>query len=361
VGVDQVVPVLGNDSSAPDVGETLTVTAVNGGAGPSPTTAGGSVRLQGGQILYTSPTTTGQDTFTYTISDGRGGTATATVTVTVVDFVPKDVGGKVFLDNDNDGVIDSTDQPLGGVEVRLSGTDFTNAAVALSVFTDATGAYNFVGLRPGNYNVQQVQPLYLLDGIDSESSVLASKLAGTNDVFAVSWQATDQSGAITGLNFGERGVNLNSLVDSRGVIQELFASSQPQDGFWIASDLSGASRWSFTLNGWQNAASMSFDIGSDLTSGILTVKDGNGTPYTRTLNLNPANNSGVMAGSDARFRILGRAANGDLIIRIDGTAAECGLNLLPGTVAAAAVPQGEGEGAEFAEAADEVFANAAWA
>jgi hypothetical protein len=319
------------------------------------------VRLQGGQILYTSPTTTGQDTFTYTISDGRGGTATATVTVTVVDFVPKDVRGTVYLDNDNDGVIDSNDQPLGGIEVRLSGTDFTNTAVALSVFTDATGAYNFAGLRPGNYTVQQVQPLYLTDGIETETSALATKLAGTNDQFSITWQATDQSGPITGLNFAERGVNLNSLVDSRGVIQELFASSQPQDGFWIASDLSGSSRWSFTLNGWQNASSMSFDIGSDLTSGILTVKDGNGTTYTRNLYLNPANNTGVMAGSDARFRILGRAANGDLIIRIDGTAAECGLNLLPATVAAAAVPQGEGEAAEFAGAADELFANAAWA
>jgi len=75
----------------------------------------------------------------------------------------------------------------------------------------------------------------------------------------------------------------------------------------------------------------------------------------------PRRNTGVMAGTDARFRILGRAANGDLIIRIDGTAAECGINLLPSSVAAAAVPQGEGEAAEYAESADAIFAESAWA
>ncbi|KFE60960.1 internalin [Hyalangium minutum] len=73
-----VVPVLANDNSGPETGETLTVTAVT-----QPTT-GGAVTLIGGVVRFT-PTANffGTTTFTYTISDGNGGTATATVTVTV--------------------------------------------------------------------------------------------------------------------------------------------------------------------------------------------------------------------------------------------------------------------------------------
>ncbi|MBN1208544.1 MAG: tandem-95 repeat protein, partial [Myxococcaceae bacterium] len=74
-----VVPVLANDTTAPDTGETLTVTGVS-----QPAT-GGTVTLSGGQVSFTpAPNFSGPVTFTYTVSDGNGGTDTATVTVTVV-------------------------------------------------------------------------------------------------------------------------------------------------------------------------------------------------------------------------------------------------------------------------------------
>jgi hypothetical protein len=77
------IPVLANDSTAPDVGETLTVTAVtqsvNGGTVARITTG-----INAGKVSYRPKANfVGIDTFTYTISDGRGGVATATVTVTV--------------------------------------------------------------------------------------------------------------------------------------------------------------------------------------------------------------------------------------------------------------------------------------
>jgi hypothetical protein len=90
LGSDQLINVLGNDSFAPDVQETLSVIGLNGTAADSsgnlaslPTNAGGSVRLVNGHVLYTSPTNTGDDPFTYILSDGRGGTATGTVSVHV--------------------------------------------------------------------------------------------------------------------------------------------------------------------------------------------------------------------------------------------------------------------------------------
>jgi hypothetical protein len=74
------IDVLTNDSFAPDVGETLRVTAVGA------TTNGGTARVGAGgnHVEYDAPANfTGTDTFTYTLGDGKGGTSTATVTVTV--------------------------------------------------------------------------------------------------------------------------------------------------------------------------------------------------------------------------------------------------------------------------------------
>jgi endonuclease I len=72
-----IVNVIANDTSAPDVGETLSVVAVTQGSI-------GNVTLVSGVVRYApSANANGSDSFTYTISDGNGGTATATVSVTV--------------------------------------------------------------------------------------------------------------------------------------------------------------------------------------------------------------------------------------------------------------------------------------
>ncbi|MGV3607065.1 MAG: Ig-like domain-containing protein [Planctomycetaceae bacterium] len=76
------VNVMGNDSSSPDTGETLVVTAVTQG------NKGGTVAIgaNGVDVLYTPAANFyGTETFTYTISDGNGGTATGTVTMTVTN------------------------------------------------------------------------------------------------------------------------------------------------------------------------------------------------------------------------------------------------------------------------------------
>ena len=74
------IDVLGNDDSAPDTGETLTIAAVTQGTNAGVVTITGS----GTGVTYQpAPGFSGTDTFTYTIGDGNGGTATATVTTTV--------------------------------------------------------------------------------------------------------------------------------------------------------------------------------------------------------------------------------------------------------------------------------------
>src|ERR687890_384018 len=74
------INVLANDTSSPDIGETLTITSVTQGV------SGGVVTITGGGTGLTyapAANFTGTETFTYTIGDGNGGTSTATVTMTV--------------------------------------------------------------------------------------------------------------------------------------------------------------------------------------------------------------------------------------------------------------------------------------
>jgi len=74
--------VLANDSIAPDVGETLTITGVTQGS------AGGVVSTDGSTVSYTPPANfEGSETFTYTVDDGNGGVGTATV---AIDILPAD-------------------------------------------------------------------------------------------------------------------------------------------------------------------------------------------------------------------------------------------------------------------------------
>ena len=92
----------------------------------------GSVRLSGGRVLYTPPSTTASDTFRYTIGDGRGGTDSSSVTIGVRDpnnptnnpivrneFITMSAGQSVVIkvlenDSDPDGDTLSLDQVTSG-------------------------------------------------------------------------------------------------------------------------------------------------------------------------------------------------------------------------------------------------------
>src|SRR5690606_23991839 len=83
---DNVLDVLANDSDADN--DTLTVLSAGN------TSHSGVVNLTNGEVRYTpAPDFFGEETFTYTVSDGQGGQDTATVTVTVSNINDDPQGG----------------------------------------------------------------------------------------------------------------------------------------------------------------------------------------------------------------------------------------------------------------------------
>ncbi len=93
-GESAVIPVLANDLDVD--GDPLTVVSTSA-------PMHGTVTLNANGTLLYVPTAgySGQDSFSYTISDGRGGTATATVTIAVA------------IDSDGDGIPDATERTIG--------------------------------------------------------------------------------------------------------------------------------------------------------------------------------------------------------------------------------------------------------
>ncbi|HJT97985.1 MAG TPA: Ig-like domain-containing protein [Rhodanobacteraceae bacterium] len=95
---DNAIDVLANDSD-PD-GDPLAITAVS-------TPAHGSAIAAGASVLYTPAAAfRGDDTFTYTIGDGRGGSASATVRITVGPPNQPPTAGPLSVRVSKGGVID---------------------------------------------------------------------------------------------------------------------------------------------------------------------------------------------------------------------------------------------------------------
>uniref|UniRef100_UPI0012FCD52E Ig-like domain-containing protein n=1 Tax=Azohydromonas aeria TaxID=2590212 RepID=UPI0012FCD52E len=149
-----VLNVLANDTTGPDTGETLSVTAVSQPA------HGGTVTLVNGVVRFTpAPDFFGTTSFTYTVSDGNGGTATATATVTVTPVndapvarpdtltVAEDSGATVVdvLGNDDAGpdtgetlTVTAVTQPAHGGTVTL-----VNGVVRFTPAPDFFGTTSF--------------------------------------------------------------------------------------------------------------------------------------------------------------------------------------------------------------------------
>ncbi|QGW65137.1 DUF11 domain-containing protein [Lysobacter soli] len=114
------------------------------------------------------------------------------------------LGGRVWLDIDNDGAIDAGETGIANVAVTLTGTDRNGVAVSLTTTTAADGSYSFANLVAGNYTVTEpTQPTGTLNG-----RTVAGNAGGTASVpsvtpSAVTAIALGANQAATSYDFGE--------------------------------------------------------------------------------------------------------------------------------------------------------------
>jgi uncharacterized protein (TIGR03382 family) len=281
--------VLANDTSAPDVGETLTITAVT-------QPANGTVTFTASNVSFTpEPDFVGTVTFTYTLSDGNGGTAAATVTMTVspvndppnaVDdsyAVAEDSGANVFTVLDNDTfapdvgetlAITAVTQPAGGT------VTFTPSNVT---FTPAT---NFVGTTSFTYTIS--------DGNGGTDTATVTVTANdTNDPPVAdddSFTVAEDSGA-TAFNV----LANDSSGPDTGETLTITAVTQPANGtvvlaggvvsFTPAPNFNGSTTFTYTLSDGNG--------GTDTANVTVTVTPVNDAPTANNDSFSVAVNSGA--------------------------------------------------------------------
>ncbi|HUE72939.1 MAG TPA: Ig-like domain-containing protein [Pirellulaceae bacterium] len=327
---NQQIFVLANDQvNDPDPGEVLTIVSVIQPVNGSVTIAG-----DGKSVFYTPNVGyEGPDFFTYTVEDNGTNPdnlqATATVTIDVVNFIPTDISGTVWMDTDNDGLMEDHERRLAGVDIRIQGTSFRGITLDQTVQTDINGFYIFLDVEPGDYTVTQSQPFYLKDGKDvfntttnGFDTTIPIVTGSFNDQFTISIPllSTDNpSKTLSGNNFGEMGLD-SAYIN----IAELLASTT-NNGFLLAIGPGSESLWHQKMDGWDGALSCSVVLNST-DSLTFSVFDG---VTTRTTTLTQSGTT--------RFRIVGQDGSGGYLIRIEGSAEDFGWTL------AAAQPQAEGE------------------
>jgi uncharacterized repeat protein (TIGR01451 family) len=128
------------------------------------------------------------------------------------ELKPASIQGFVYLDSNQDGVRQTTETPLLGVTVELKGTTIDGEAVTLvtTQSAGADGSYTFANLRPGTYEVREIQP----------SSPVFSGNDGTTTVGSIAYtipltstpgvKITDTPSAVSGQGEGVSGITLGS-------------------------------------------------------------------------------------------------------------------------------------------------------
>ena len=163
----------------------------------------GTISVSAGSITYTpNPGFEGGDTLKYRVKDSTGILSNiATVTFRVGTL--HTLSGKVFVDLNNNGVMDGNDWPITGVRVFVEKTDGIYKFQDMYA-TEADGTYNFTDLVTGTYTLIEQHPAYFHDGIDTAGT--PAPTSSSNDKFSgISLTGTTNG---SGFNFAEAGVTV---------------------------------------------------------------------------------------------------------------------------------------------------------
>ncbi len=229
-------------------GNLITRTAVTSGTGlwvindvPSPNATGytleeaqpvgfldgrqslGSLTPYAGGATTTPGSTIPTDVTTPILRDRMTGivftTASQGVNYDFAEVRPASLQGFVYQDVDQDGMRDVGTEPgITGVTIELTGTDDVGVAVSLTTTLTISpeGSYSFANLRPGTYQVREVQPTTpsVFDGTVTVGTVsYANSLTPTGIVGSV---ITEASSTVSGSGEGVEAIVLGSGASGVG-------------------------------------------------------------------------------------------------------------------------------------------------
>ncbi|WP_159675646.1 Ig-like domain-containing protein, partial [Andreprevotia sp. IGB-42] len=299
------IAVRGNDTDAD--GDTLTVSTVTQGAN-------GSVVIDAvtGNPVYTpNAGYTGNDQFTYTVSDGHGGTATATVSVTVNAVVP----GNVAPVGISESVTTAEDKPISGT---LTATDADGDALSFTKATDPAhgnvtvdAAGNWTYTPASNYNGADSFTVTVSDGKGGSDTITVSVgVTPVNDApVAVADHFTTSEGTPVTIKFADL---LGNDTDVDGDLLSVGSAQNIQHGtlsvvggnlvFTPAANFSGTASFDYTVSdghGGTNTATVSIDVTPVNDAPVFT--DNNGPLGNSTSVTTPEDTpvSGTLTATDA--------------------------------------------------------------
>lgn len=110
------------------------------------------------------------------------------------------IAGRVYVDADDDGTIDSGETGLGGVTITVTGTDLLGATVTRTVQTQSDGTYQVTDLPPGTYRIVETQPSGYFDGRETVGT--SGGTVGADEFSSLTLPAGSTTNA-TGYDFGE--------------------------------------------------------------------------------------------------------------------------------------------------------------
>ena len=181
-----------------------------------------------------------------------------------------EITGSVFIDLNNNGVQESGEAGIDGVEVTLTGMDVFGNAVDVTVLTDATGQYTFTGLNAGFYTLSQTQPEGFTDGIDAGESAWTIGDDQFSDIVLNWGQVFDAS------SFAERLPGASGTPPNLPGSGPLFSSPI---GRLLGSSVNSSSPVYSGVPINSNANPLSLDSGREVSGGYaVSVDDGCGCP-----------------------------------------------------------------------------------
>ncbi|MCP4378831.1 MAG: PKD domain-containing protein, partial [bacterium] len=144
---------------------------------------------------------------TLTVTDNDGDSGTDTLEVYVNNLT--DLSGRVYEDVNENG-LDDAEPGIGGVTLRLTGSDDLGQVDRTAV-TAPDGSYMFTNLRPGTYDLVEVdQPFGMLDGLETAGAALPElQVIVGNDIFVIVINVDDPDapdfafGEILAVNLGD--------------------------------------------------------------------------------------------------------------------------------------------------------------